>query len=171
MRIKISELNACPTAQFVAVCGPFYEHAPWIAERASVRRPFVDLDELHDELSTIVEAASADEQLDLVRAHPDLVTGPARGGDITPESAREQTAARLRGLAPDEVSRFAELNAAYRTKFGFPFIICARENKKDSILAAFPVRLGNTREQELRTALDEIAKIAKLRIFDALDEG
>ena len=66
---------------------------------------------------------------------------------------------------------FAEYNAAYRARFAFPFVICARENRKDAILAAFPLRLRNTPQQELDTALIEIAKIARLRLFDSVYEG
>ena len=73
-------------------------------------------------------------------------------------------------LSADEIERFEQYNAAYRDKFGFPFVICARENKKEAILAAFPVRQQNTREQEIDAALIEIAKIARLRLFDAVTE-
>ena len=73
-------------------------------------------------------------------------------------------------LTDDEVKLFERYNAEYRAKFGFPFVICAREKKKDAILAAFPVRLGNTREREIETALGEIEKIARLRLLDAVRE-
>ncbi|MCP6756244.1 2-oxo-4-hydroxy-4-carboxy-5-ureidoimidazoline decarboxylase, partial [Klebsiella pneumoniae] len=87
----------------------------------------------------------------------------AREGQLTTESTREQSAAGLAALLPEEIDLFERYNADYRSKFGFPFVICARENKKEAILAAFSVRLKNTREQEIDTALTEIAKIARLR--------
>jgi len=171
MAIKLSELNVCPAPRFVAICGPFFERSPWIAERAASRRPFTSREELHRGLRATVDAASAEEQLTLIRSHPDLVGRMTGNGGLTSESAREQAAAGLGTLTADEVLRFQEFNAEYQGKFGFPFLICARENKKDAILAAFPARIASTRECELRTALNEIAKIAKLRLFDAVLEG
>ncbi len=94
----------------------------------------------------------------------------AREGALTRESTGEQAAAGLSALTADEVQQFDDFNAAYRTKFKFPFVICARENKKDAILASFPVRLQNSPEQELATALIEIGKIARLRLWDAVQE-
>lgn len=166
-----SELNAAPTERFVAVCGPLFEHSPWIAERTAVRRPFASRDALHCALCETMQAATEAEQLTLVRAHPDLVGRAALAGTLTKESTAEQRAAGLGGLSPDEVRRFQEFNAAYQAKFGFPFVICARENKKDAILAAFPVRLAASPAQELSTALTEIEKIARLRLYDAVTEN
>jgi len=53
-------------------------------------------------------------------------------------------------------------------RFGFPFVICARKNKKEAILQAFPVRLTHDRDQEIATALGEIYQIAGLRLADLL---
>jgi OHCU decarboxylase len=171
MSFKLSDLNAISTASFVAVCDGFFEHSPWVAERVALFRPYGDRDALHRALCAAVDAASAEEKLGLIRSHPDLVGEAAQRGDLTSESAREQTAAGLAQVSPAETARFRELNAAYWARFGFPFVICARENKKDVILATLPIRLANAPEVELRIALDEIGKIAKLRLFDAIEEG
>jgi OHCU decarboxylase len=171
MSTPLSELNAGSQERFVAVCGPLFEHSPWIAERTATRRPFKTREYLYSELCATVEAASTEDQLGLVRGHPDLVGRAALAGTLTRESTGEQKAAGLGDLSPDDVRRFQEYNAAYREKFGFPFVICARENKKDAMLAAFPIRLQNSREQELRMALGEIYKIARLRLWDAVDES
>jgi OHCU decarboxylase len=117
-----------------------------------------------------LRGASRDEQVKLIAAHPDLVGRLAREGRLTRESTREQEVAGLAQLTADEVAAFERFNAQYRATFGFPFVICARENKKEAILAAFPVRLRNTREQEIETALGEIEKIARLRLRDAVRE-
>src|SRR5690606_39037515 len=100
-----------------------------------------------------------------------LVGRLARAGQLTHESTREQASAGLDRLSPDEIAAFDRHNAAYQAKFGFPFVICARENRKDAILAAFPVRLAHSREQEIATALAEIGKIAWLRLADAVWEN
>jgi OHCU decarboxylase len=111
-------------------------------------------------------AASVDEQVSLIASHPDLVGRLAREGRLTRESTAEQSAAGLTRLTEEEIALFDSHNQKYRDRYGFPFVICARENKKAAILAAFPVRLNNTREQEIQTALKEIAKIARLRLLD-----
>jgi OHCU decarboxylase len=155
---------------FVAAIGGAFEHSPWIAERAWARRPFASVADLHEKLCGVVAAASPDEQVGLIRAHPDLVGRLAREGRLTCESAAEQAAAGLDALSADEVAAFERYNAAYRERFGFPFVICARENRKEAILAAFPRRLQNPREREVATALEEIYKIARLRLADLVGE-
>ena len=98
--------------------------------------------------------------------------GPAGGeGTVSRESTGEQAAAGLDSLSEQEVAVFNAFNREYREKFGFPFIICARENRKEAILEAFPGRLAHTRSQEITAALAEIAKIARLRLLDRVVEG
>ena len=169
-RVALSELNRRDRAGFVAVCGPLFEGSPWIAERAWRGRPFPSLDALHRELVATVRDAAREEQLALIGAHPDLVGRLARQGRLSHESRGEQAAAGLQELTAEEVARFEELNREYRGKFGFPFVICARENRKEAILAAFPARLAHTRGEEIDAALVEIGKIARLRLADAVRE-
>ena len=114
----------------------------------------------------MVREASESKQLALIRAHPDLVA--ALAGKLTSQSSSEQAQAGLDRLNSDEIAIFQRYNEAYRSKFGFPFVICARLNKKKAILAAFPKRLEQLREQEIQTALAEIFKIARLRLEDVL---
>ena len=168
--IKLAELNQLDRASFVAICGPLFEHSPWIADRTFIQAPFASREALHAALCATLGMSTKEEQLDLVRSHPDLVGRLARAGSLTHESTGEQAAAGLASLTTDEVQQFDSNNAAYRAKFDFPFVICARENKKDAILAAFPLRLQNSPEQELATALVEIGKIARLRLWDAVQE-
>src|SRR5882724_601897 len=171
MKTKLSELNCCSSAHFVAVCGPVFEHSPWIAQRTASSRPFASRQALHEALCMTVDTATSDEQLTLVRAHPDLVGRAVLSRNLTRASAAEQSASGLVDLALDDAQSLDDFNAAYRSKFGFPFVICVRQNKKEAILASLPARLANTPDQELRTALDEIAKIAWHRLFDAIEEG
>jgi 2-oxo-4-hydroxy-4-carboxy-5-ureidoimidazoline decarboxylase len=160
----LPRLNALPVAEFVAAVGGVFEHSPWIAERAAARRPFASLDSLHAALCAVVADSTPDEQLALIRAHPDLVGRIV----LTAESKGEQTAAGLTDLSPEETALFDRYNRDYQTRFGFPFVICARLNKKDAILAAFPIRLQNTTAVERATALAEIYKIARLRLADLI---
>lgn len=164
MSYSLAEINALDAAEFGRVVGPVFEHSPWIAERAAGERPFASVDALHAAMCAVVDAATAEEQTALIRAHPDLVGRVV----LTEESQGEQAAAGLTNLSADEVALFDRYNREYKTRFGFPFVICARLNKKDAILAAFPTRLQNSAAEERATALGEICKIASLRLADLI---
>jgi 2-oxo-4-hydroxy-4-carboxy-5-ureidoimidazoline decarboxylase len=164
MSAKLAELNAASEDDFVRAVGAVYEHSPHFARRAAARRPFADADHLRHALQQEVNHASEAETLALIQVHPDLVGRAV----LTAESQGEQAAAGLTDLSVEEVETFRRHNAAYREKFGFPFIICARMNKKDAILEAFPRRLQNDAATEKKAALDEIHKIAALRLHDIL---
>ncbi len=161
---NLEEINAMDRAGFTRHLGPLFEHSPWVAERTWPERPFPGEKELHAALCRTVREADAAEQLALIAAHPDLVTKAV----LTRESQGEQASAGLGSLTEAEAQAFREYNAAYRARFGFPFIICARLNKKEAILEAFPRRLENSREKEIETALEEIYKIAELRLRDLI---
>jgi OHCU decarboxylase len=164
----IAEINSLACAEFVHVIGPVFEHSPWIAETAWKQRPFADFENLRRVLCETVKNSSAEKQLALIRAHPDLVGRAALAGTLTHESAGEQADAGLNRLPPDEIALFQKQNAAYKNQFGFPFVICARLNKKAAILHGFERRLKNSRAQEIKTALEEIFKIAELRLRDLI---
>ena len=166
--MTLAQLNSLSRDEFVRIVGPVFERSPWIAEAASVKRPFASMEELHRALCQIVANAGEEKQLVLIRAHPDLVGRAALAGTLTPESASEQASAGLGALTPEEIAAFQKSNAAYLEKFGFPFVICARLNKKEAILHGFRIRLSNPREQEIKTALEEISKIAWLRLQDTI---
>ena len=169
--VPLSALNTLDRASFAAVCGRFFEGSPWIAERAWAHRPFASREALHGALVREMREASIEERLALIAAHPDLAGALARGDALSPDSRAEQRTAGLEGLVSEEIALFDSYNAAYKEKFGFPFVICARENKKEAILAAFTARRGHTRAEEIDTALGEIAAIARARLFDTVEEG
>ncbi len=152
----------------MAAIGFAFEDSPWIARAAAVRRPFASMEALHAAMVAIVAAAPSPAQVALIAAHPDLAGRVAREGRLTAASRAEQAAAGLDALTPEEIARFDADNRAYRAKFGFPFVICAREHDKASILAALERRVQNARADEIATALGEIAKIARLRLEEAV---
>jgi len=152
---------------FVRACGPVFEKSPWIAAAVAEQRPFQNFGALLQALCDRVRAGTPDEQLSLIRAHPDL----AGRMTLTTESQREQAAGGLTALTASEIELFRSQNEAYRRRFGFPFIICARLNQKDTILAGFGERLKNSPEKELQAALEEIFKIAELRLRDLCAEN
>jgi 2-oxo-4-hydroxy-4-carboxy-5-ureidoimidazoline decarboxylase len=162
--LKVGGLNALDARGFTQALAPVFEHSPWIATRTAERRPFANAEELYIALCETVAKASAEEKLSLIRAHPDLVGSEV----LTLESQTEQAAAGLGKVSAEEHERFRDYNTRYRERFGFPFVICARLNRKEAILDAFPIRLQNSREKEIETALGEIFKIAELRLNDLL---
>ena len=152
---------------FVAHYGGVYEHSPWIAEAVADGglAPGLDgVDGLHRAMVAVVEAAPRERQLALLRAHPDLAGRLAMRGELTAASSAEQAGAGLDKCSPAEFARFNELNEAYKTKFGFPFIMAVKGRRRAEILAAFERRLGHDPATEFRTALDEVHKIALFRL-------
>ena len=109
-------------------------------------------------------------RIELIRAHPDLAGRAAIAGELTPESTREQAAAGLDRLTQRQYERITGLTAAYRERFGFPFVVCAREHTADSIIASAARRIEADHDEEEKTALSEIAKIARLRLADLVRE-
>ena len=138
-----------------------FEHSPWVEQRADARASTGDR---HADLMAVVRQATSDEQIALIRAHPELAGKAAIDGSLTEASAAEQASAGLDRLSRDEFDRFHALNAAYREKFGFPFIICVRLTDKSGILAAMERRLANDRDTEIAAALDQIGEIVRLRL-------
>jgi 2-oxo-4-hydroxy-4-carboxy-5-ureidoimidazoline decarboxylase len=161
-------LNATTEDAFVNEVGFAFEDSPWIARAAAARRPFRDVASLHAALVAIVAEAGSEAQAALIASHPDLAGRVAREGRLTAASTAEQAAAGLGALSADEIVHFDADNAAYRARFGFPFVICARLHDKASILAELHRRGRNAREDEIATALREIAKIARLRLEEVI---
>jgi OHCU decarboxylase len=166
--LSMDAINELDHAAFVERFGPLFEHSPWIAEAAWRDHPFTDREELFQALVGAMHAAPRERKLELIRAHPDLAGKAAVEGTLTSRSKHEQASAGLDRLTPDEYDAFTRTNAAYRERFGFPFVVCAREHTKESILRVAAERLNNTEDEEVRVALEEIAKIARLRLEDML---
>ncbi len=162
--MTLAQANALTDAAFVARYGALFEHSPWVVERAAPQRPFIDL---HAGLMAVVHAASVNEQLALIRAHPELAGRAAIDRSLTNASLVEQASAGLDRLTVEEFARFQALNAAYAARFDFPFIICVRLTDKPGILAAMERRLGNARDAEIAAAIAEIGEIVRLRLADA----
>jgi 2-oxo-4-hydroxy-4-carboxy-5-ureidoimidazoline decarboxylase len=163
-RLTLDQLNDADTAGFVAALGDVFEHSPWAAERAAGARPFADVRALLAALAAAVRSATAEQQRALLRAHPDLAGKAARAGTLTRDSTQEQASAGLDRLTEAEYQSFQRFNANYRAKFDIPFIVCVRRHTKDSILRQFAHRLDNDSSAEIATALEEVFRIAGLRL-------
>lgn len=158
--MTLSDLNALGRDDFVETIGWVFEDSPWIAERVWPGRPFGSVDQLHEMMAAVMYAASADRQLVLLRAHPDL----GARMKMSAASTGEQSGAGLDKLAPDVFARLSELNIAYRQKFGFPFLRAVKGSTPGQILAALEERLPRDRETEFEEALRQVARIARLRL-------
>ena len=162
--VTLDQLNRMDRQAFVAELGDIFEHSPWIAEAAYDGRPFSHIETLYQALTEALRRADTARQVALIAAHPDLAGKAAREGTMTANSKLEQASAGLDWLTEQEFENFHKLNDAYRAKFGMPFIVCVRRHGKESILRQFERRLANDQTAERATALDEIFRIAALRL-------
>lgn len=162
--MTLAELNASDRAPFAAALEGVFEGSPWVAARAWDRRPFSCLDQLQASMAAEVANATAGEQLALLCAHPDLGSRVP----MSDASEGEQARAGLDRLNQDTVDRLQRLNAAYREKFGFPFLLAVRDRTADDVLAALERRLGARRDVELVEALTQVYRIAGVRLNDRI---
>ncbi|MGI9220021.1 MAG: 2-oxo-4-hydroxy-4-carboxy-5-ureidoimidazoline decarboxylase [Woeseiaceae bacterium] len=150
--------------QFVARYGGIYEHSAWVAEQVADDAAGLSVDEIALLMAECVDNASEERQLALIRAHPDLAGKAQIAGELTVDSTDEQASAGLDQCRAEEYAQFQSLNDRYHQKFGFPFVMAVRASSREQILAAFAARLENDAATEFETALQEIHKIARLRL-------
>lgn len=164
-RMNLPQVNALTLEQFVARFGGVFEHSPWVAERAWDGRPFDSLDRLHAAMMRAVGEAGPEEQLALLRAHPELAGREAAKGALTADSSGEQGRLGFLDLDRSRVERMAELNRRYRQRFGFPCIVALRLHaSRESVMAAMQRRLGNTAQAEMASALEQVGHITRGRL-------
>lgn len=169
MKKTMAELNALSQAEFINLLGGVYEHSPWLAERTWQARPFTNHEALLNAFKQNLATATAAEQLALIRAHPDLAGRAALRGELTVESSKEQASAGLDQCSPEELIKFTELNAEYKQKFAFPFIMAVKNATRVQILQGFEQRIQHSPAQEFRMALEEINRIANFRLNDLVE--
>src|ERR1700760_2227064 len=160
----LAELNACSQSDFVAALANIFEYSPWIADHAAAARPFAGVNQLFAAMKAAVDRAAPELRLTLIKAHPDLANKTQRAAGLTAESNAEQNSVGLDRLSDAEYEAFERVNNAYRDKFGFPYIVCVRRHTRDSILRDFERRLPNDAEAETRKSIEEIYRIAALRV-------
>lgn len=159
-------LDALDQGDFVAALEGIFEHSPWVAERAWPGCPFGSLEALRLALVAAMMGAPQEDQLALLRAHPELAGKEAVRGELTRESTQEQAGAGLKTCTPEEVALIQRLNAAYREKFGWPFIVAVRGLDRYAIIARMEQRLAASAETEFAEALAQVALIAGFRLAD-----
>src|ERR1700692_2140963 len=161
---KLSDLNACSRDDFVTALANIFEYSPWIAEHAASARPFAGVKQLFEAMKAAVDRAAPELRLALIKSHPDLADKTQRAAGLTAESDAEQNSAGLDRLSDAEYQAFERVNNAYRSKFGFPYIVCVRRHTRDSILRDFERRLPNDAKAETQKSVEEICRIAALRL-------
>ena len=169
MGYSLEEINQLDEAAFVDILGAIYEETPAVAKRVwqtKENRPFASVQDLHRKMVAVVDRMSWSEQLALIQAHPQL----GANAKMAEASVREQKGAGLQQMTDAERDRLAELNTAYRSKFGFPFVMAVKGYGKAEILAALEERLKNDGEEERGRSLAEINKIARLRLEELIGE-
>ena len=162
--MTIAELNGLDKTNFVEALGCIFEDSPWVAERAFDARPFASVDALHAAMTEQVERATFAESLALLKAHPDL----GARARLSQASTTEQAEAGLDSLAPGEFEQLHRLNAAYRSRFGFPFLLAVKGSTKHDILRALQARMEASPEDEYREALRQVYRIARFRLEDLI---
>jgi len=167
--MTLDELNAASPAAFAVALNGVFEHAPWVAERAAAARPFPTVTALHSALFAIVEAAPVEDQRAFLAGHPDLAGMLARQRGMAAFSTDEQAGLGLDSLDDAGFQRFEAMNAAYRDRFGIPFILCVRRHTRASVLDRFARRLRSDADTELAAALAEVFLITRLRIAGLVD--
>ena len=170
MGYRIEDLNQCDEARFVEVLGGIFEHSPWVAELAFDQRPFASREALHQAMSAAVRKAPRFQRMALLCSHPELAGREAESNELTRDSRREQRGAGLDQCSAEELERIRGLNRAYRDRFEFPFIIAVTGLDKHAVIAAMERRLGNEPGVEFDSALDEVDKIARIRLAALIDE-
>jgi 2-oxo-4-hydroxy-4-carboxy-5-ureidoimidazoline decarboxylase len=157
-------VNSMDRAAFVQKFGGIFEKSPWVAEKAWDKRPFASIDDLHAAMVGVVKYAPVPNQLALLQSHPDLAGKEAQVGAMTASSVSEQASAGLNALSKTEMAQISELNAVYKQKFGFPFIIAVRMHTKEGIFFEFNRRLQNETQTEFANDLQNVYAITRLRL-------
>jgi 2-oxo-4-hydroxy-4-carboxy-5-ureidoimidazoline decarboxylase len=165
----MAPINAMDRTAFVEKFGGIFENSPWVAEKAFEKRPFAGIDDLHAAMVMVAKNAPAAMQLALLQSHPDLAGKEAQAGAMTSSSIAEQASAGLNALSPAEMAELSRLNAAYKSKFGFPFIIAVRMHTKEGIFFEFKRRLQNDTQTEFANDLQNVYIITRLRLNRMLE--
>lgn len=166
----VADISSLDATGFVRALGHVYEESPWVAQAAHSTAPFKSLTSLAAAMKSAVDSAGEEQQLALLRAHPDLAGKAAVAGEMTEDSKLEQKSAGLDTLTAEEHATFTRANAAYKEKYAFPFILAVRHATKATILGALtgPRLTANTRAMEMATAISQVHKIAWMRLLSAV---
>jgi len=164
--MTVAELNGLSRESFLAAVGWIFEDSPWVADRAWAARPFADRAQVYAAMVQAVAGATHEEQLALLRAHPDL----GARARMSEASEGEQSGAGLDRLSREEYDTLLDRNRRYRERFGFPFLFAVKGSSRHDILHALERRLGAAQEDEFQEALRQVYRVASFRLEEAVQE-
>lgn len=157
-------------SDFIDIFGGIYEHSPWVAEAVYPKtHPGINTASMAALMGSVVDASSYEDKLKILRSHPDLA-GRLSLADLTESSRSEQSGAGLDRCTHEELKQFQRLNGIYINKFGFPFILAVKGFQRTEILDAFHIRVNHDRDEEFKTAIEQVHRIARLRLETIADE-
>jgi len=163
--VELTEANALGEREFVERFGSVFEHSPWVAQRAWAKRPFGSVDALHQAMMQAVARAKKEEQLALLRAHPELAGAEAKEGALTADSSSEQGRLGFTRLSHEQFLKMQKLNRRYRERHGFPCIVALRLHPtRESVTAEMERRVENDSESEMKHALEQVGHITRGRL-------
>ncbi|XP_035690126.1 2-oxo-4-hydroxy-4-carboxy-5-ureidoimidazoline decarboxylase-like [Branchiostoma floridae] len=164
----VEALNKLSFVDFVGKLGNIVERCPVVAAAVWSERPFSSAQGVHEAACKFIDGLPTNGREGLLRCHPDLAGALAREGRLSSESTGEQRTAGLLDLTTEEQADISRLNARYKDKFGFPFVLCVRLNKRGAVLKGLKTRINNSKEDEIHTGIEEVKKICWLRLVDIL---
>jgi OHCU decarboxylase len=168
--VELAAVNALGEREFVERFGGVFEHSPWVAKRAWQKKPFRSLDSLHAAMMQSVAEAKKDEQLALVRAHPELAGAEAKDGVLSSDSSSEQRRLGFLQLTREQFEAMEKLNRRYRERHGFPCIVALRLHaSRATVVTEMERRALNDSNTELNTALEQIGHITRGRLEKLVD--
>ena len=170
-KLSLEEVNKMDYPEFISHFDAILEHGALAAGTVWAWRPFPSLQALHQAFLTFIQALSPESKEGLIRCHPDLAGKLAEENKLSEHSMAEQKGSGLLELSDLEKGVLRALNARYQEKFAFPFVVCARENKKEAILSGIKHRLENGHLEEAERAVAEIGKIAYHRLNGIIEQS
>ena len=149
---SIDSFNKLNKSEFLSIFGNVFEKTEWIAEKCYDSKPYSNFNELVSRMLEVYEAAEKNKHLEILNSHPDLAVEKK----LTDDSKNEQKNASLNQCNDAEFIEFQKLNAEYKKKFGFPFIIAVKGKNKEEILNSFRQRITNNINSEFEEAKKQV---------------
>ena len=161
---SLNKVNKLSKSDFISIFGNVFEKTDWIAEKAYALKPFNNFQELFSKMMEIFENSKKEKHIEILNAHPHLAVEKK----LTEDSKNEQKNASLNQCNDAEFIEFKKLNAEYKKKFGFPFIIAVKGKNKEEILNSFRQRITNNINSEFEEAKKQVKKIASFRLSEII---
>lgn len=169
-KLTLEDINSLPPIEFQHLFHNVVELWPAAAAAVSTKLPFGSVNELASHFQHYLDSIDNSSKILILQSHPDLACRLLNTNSLSVESANEQAAAGLNHLTPQQRLLLSDHNKQYRNKFGFPFVICVRQNNKiEKILDGISARLANDKQTEINLGINEVKKICFIRICDIVE--